>query len=200
MKKGFLMIALVVFGATAVHAQEQWGFGVRGGLNFADVTGNDFGNVDGRTSFYVGLVGELPLVENLFSIQPEVTYSGQGFTIAEIDQDNLLDTNDNTEYQLDYINVPVLAKIYLIEGLSVQAGPSFNFKINEEIDYKPLADDGDVERDSAKGFEVGGVVGLEYKLMGGFFVQGRYNYGFTDVLDRGDVHNSVFQAGVGFMF
>lgn len=200
MKKGLLVIALVVFGATAVQAQQDWGFGVKGGVNFANLTGNNVGNTDGRTSFYAGLVGELPIVENLFSIQPEVMYSGQGFDIAEIDQDNVLDTDDNIEYQLDYINVPILAKIYLVEGLSVQAGPSFNFKVNEEIDYNPTSDDGDIERNSAKDFEVGGAVGLEYKLNNGLFVQGRYNYGFTDILDQGDVHNSVFQAGLGYMF
>ncbi|WP_031425645.1 porin family protein [Flavimarina sp. Hel_I_48] len=200
MKKGFLLIAMIVFGATAAQAQQEWGFGAKAGINFANISGNDFGDADGRTSFYAGLVGELPIVDNLFSIQPEVMYSGQGFTIAQRDQDNFLDTDDNTEYQLDYINVPVLAKIYLVEGLSVQAGPSFNFKVNEEIDYAPLDDDGDINVDEAKGFEVGGVVGLEYKLSSGIFIQGRYNYGFTDILDQGDVHNSVFQAGLGFMF
>lgn len=200
MKKGFLVIALVVFGATAVQAQQDWGFGVKGGVNFANLTGNDIGNTDGRTSFYAGLVGELPIVEDLFSIQPEVTYSGQGFTIAQIDQDNALDADDNIEYQLDYINVPILAKIYLIEGLSVQAGPSFNFKVNEEIDSNPTSASGDISQNRAKDFEVGGVAGIEYKFNNGLFVQGRYNYGFTDVLERGDVHNSVFQAGLGFMF
>ncbi|HEA29945.1 MAG TPA: PorT family protein [Leeuwenhoekiella sp.] len=200
MKKGFLMIALIVFGATAAQAQQDWGFGIKGGVNFANITGNDFGDADGRTSFYAGLVGELPIVDNLFSIQPEVMYSGQGYDLARIDQDNVFDTDDNVEYQLDYINVPILAKIYLVEGLSVQAGPSFNFKVNEEIDSAPTADNGDVDLDSAKDFEVGGAVGLEYKLNNGLFIQGRYNYGFTDIIDQGDVHNSVFQAGVGFMF
>ena len=200
MKKSFLFFALLLIGATAAQAQQQWGFGVRGGVNFANVTGNDFGDADGRTSFYAGLVGELPIVEDLFSIQPEVTYSGQGFDIAEIDQDNAFDTDQNVEYQLDYINVPILAKIYLVDGFNVQAGPSFNFKVNEEIDYAPNDDSGDIDLDEAKDFEIGGVVGVEYKFAGGLFIQGRYNYGFTDLIDQGDVHNSVFQAGIGFMF
>jgi opacity protein-like surface antigen len=200
MKKGFLVIALALFGATAAQAQQDWGFGVKGGVNFANITGNDFGDPDGRTSFYAGVVGELPIVDNLFSIQPEVMYSAQGYDLARNNQNNVFDVGNNVEYKVDYINVPILAKIYLVEGLSVQAGPSFNFKVNEQIDYKPTSSSGDIKQDNAKDFEVGGAAGLEYKLNNGLFVQGRYNYGFTNVFDQGDAHNSVFQAGLGYMF
>jgi len=205
MKKSILIIALVLFGATTMSAQEAWNFGIKGGVNFANFTGDDFSSDNSRTSFNVGLLAEIPLADR-FSIQPEVMYSGQGFDFYERDQDNIFDTDDNVEYQVDYINVPVLAKIYLVDGLSVQAGPSFNFKVNEEIDYQPTQDGGDIDTDLARDFEFGGVAGLEYKFNNGFFIQGRYNYGFSKLykddsaLGDSDIHNSVWQAGIGFMF
>lgn len=200
MKKVILLATMFVVGAGIARAQVSTAtFGVKGGVNLATVSGDDYDSPDSRTSFNAGLVAEIP-VSARFSIQPEVLYSGQGFDIKRIDQDNLFDNDENVEYQLDYIQVPVLAKIYLVDGLNLQVGPSFNFKINEEIDYQPNADAGDVNLDEAKDFDFGGAAGLEYKFENGFFIQGRYNYGFTELIEDRDVHNSVFQAGIGFMF
>jgi opacity protein-like surface antigen len=201
MKKSILVLAMMVFGTSIATAQEFVQFGAKGGVNFASITGDDF-DTESRTGFNLGLVAEIPVAER-FSIQPEVYYSAQGFDVSEIDQENVFDIDDNIEYQLDYINVPVLAKIYLTDGLSIQAGPSFNFKVNEEIDTMPTQDGGDTnvaEYSDVKDFEFGGAAGLEYKFDGGFFIQGRYNYGFTKLIDDVDAHNSVFQAGIGYMF
>jgi len=184
-------------------------FGVKGGVNFSTITGDDFNDLESRTSFNAGLVAEIPITDR-FSIQPEVFYSGQGFDIKEIDQDNVFDTDQNIEYQLDYIQVPILAKFYLVEGLSIEAGPQFGFKINEEIDSKPNSDGGDVdisnENSSVKDFETSITGGLSYKFSSGFFVSGRYTYGLTNLFDDDsalknvDAKNAVAQVGVGFMF
>lgn len=199
MKKSILIIAMVLFGATTVSAQEYWNFGVKGGVNFSTVTGDYFDSPDSRTGFNIGVLAEIPVADR-FSIQPEVLYSAQGFTEASIDQANFADVDDNVEYQLDYVQVPVLAKIYLVEGLSLQAGPSFNFLVNEELDYQPLDDDGEVALNNAQDFEFGGAAGLEYKFNNGFFIQGRYTYGFTDVIEDTDINNSAIQAGIGYSF
>lgn len=199
MKKSILIIAVVLFGTTTLSAQEYWNFGVKGGVNFSTVTGDYIDSPKSRTGFNIGVLAEIPIADR-FSIQPEVLYSAQGFTEASIDQDNFADIDDNVEYQLDYIQVPVLAKIYLIDGLSLQAGPSFNFKVNEEWDYTPLEEGNDVELDEAQSFEFGGAAGLEYKFNNGFFVQGRYSYGFTDVIEDSEINNSTIQAGIGYTF
>lgn len=201
MKKIVLLAAFIVGGIGAMNAQEMFQFGVKGGANFASITnGNDaYDNESGRTSFNIGVLAEIPVSEK-FSIQPEVLYSAQGATLISRDEDNIFDTDENVEYQLDYIQVPVLAKVYLVDGLNFQVGPSFNFKANEEIDYAPQDDGGDVNLDEAKSFDMGAAAGLEYKFNNGFFINGRYTYGFTELYDNSDLHNSVIQAGVGFMF
>src|SRR5690606_1518434 len=137
---------------------------------FATITGDDFNDLDSRTSFNAGFVAEIP-VTNRFSIQPEVFYSRQGFDIREIDQDNVFDNDQNIEYQLDYIQVHVLAKLYLVDGLSIEVVPQFGFKVNEEIDSKPNSDGGDTnissENSAVKDFETSIAGGVSYKFASG---------------------------------
>ena len=181
MKKLLLIAGFIALGTTATQAQEKFQFGVKAGLNFANIAGDDSRDQDSRTAFNAGLVAEIPISEG-FSFQPEVIYSAQGSTIAAIDEDNFLDIDDNIEYQLDYIQVPLLAKIYLVDGLSLQAGPSLNFLVNEEVDYKPTSNGGDINIvDGANDFELGTAAGLEYKFNNGLFIQGRYTRGFTKI-------------------
>lgn len=199
MKKSILVIAMILMSTTFITAQESVQFGAKGGVNFSSFSGDgydDFVDPEERTSFHVGLVAEIPVSER-FSIQPEVLYSGQGYDIADVSD------GDDIEFQLDYINVPVLAKFYLIEGLSIEAGPQVGFLVHEEIDFRPTDDGGDIELNSddfhSVDFSIG--LGLSYKFSN-FFISGRYNIGMTDIYKEEaiDAKNSVIQAGVGFMF
>lgn len=172
-------------------------FGVKGGVNFATVTsGNDdFNSPDSRTSFHVGAVGEFPLAD-IFSLQVEALYSGQGFEI----QDETLLNDQKVEYQLDYINIPVLAKVYLFEGFSLEAGPQFSFVVNEEIDSRPLDDAGDTNIDEAESFDFGVAAGVTFQTNMGLFASGRYNLGLTDIYNDANIQNSVFQISLGYKF
>ena len=212
MKKLILITGLFIFSTTLLHAQadsKAIQLGVKGGVNSTKITGDDIDDVKSRTSFNVGLLAEIPITQR-FSLQPEVMYSGQGFDVKEIDQDNIFDTNENIEYQLDYIQVPVLLKAYLVKGLSIEAGPQFGFKIHEELDFQPNNDGGDIEINEddsyVKDFDTGLVLGAGYKFDNGFFVNGRYNMGLTNIFEDNtifedvDAKNAVWQFGIGFMF
>src|SRR5690606_35461104 len=138
MKKLFLATVLAFLSATAIYAQADdttTQFGVTGGVNLSNITGDDIGDLDSGTSFNLGLFMEIP-ISGRFSFQPEVLYSGQGFTVLSRNQDDIFDVGDNVEYQLSYIQVPLMAKLYLVKGLYAEAGPQFGFKVKEEIDYK----------------------------------------------------------------
>ncbi len=203
------LFAFVLFSASAQSDSKQIQLGAKGGVNFSTLSGDDFEDVASRTGFNAGLVLEIPISERL-SFQPEVFYSAQGFDIEEIDQDNPFDTDENVEYQLDYIQVPLLLKAYLVKGLSVEAGPQFGFKIHEEIDFEPNSDGGDIEIDdedsTVKDFDTSVALGASYKFDGGFFVSARYTYGLTTIFeddslfDGVDAKNRVWQFGIGFMF
>jgi hypothetical protein len=203
-----LTASTLMMGAVAtMNAQDNGGatggstspsFGIKGGVNFATINGGDFDSPDSRTSFHAGVFGEFPVAPDLFSIQVEALYSGQGFE-TNVDG-GFFGGNGKVEYQLDYINVPVLAKFYIVKGLSIEAGPQFSFKVNEEIDADANADGGDLDLDSAKDFEFGVSGGLSFETPLGIFATARYNQGITEMIENQDAKNSVFQLGVGFKF
>lgn len=168
MKKLFFAV-LIFIGVTAGANAQSLHLGAKGGVNFATLSGKDADGNDGRTGFHIGAVAELGLTDK-FSIQPEAIYSAQGVK----------------DFNIDYLNVPVLAKYYIVDNLSLQAGPQFGFKVNDK------------NFDNAEGFDMSGAVGAEVKF-GKLFGQARYNFGLTDVAD-GDARNAVFQLSVGFNF
>lgn len=193
MKNLILIFSLFLFTVLTVRAQESVVFGAKAGVNFTNMNSDSFSDNNSLTGLHLGLLAEVP-VTNRFSIQPEVLYSTMGTSADEI----MLGGSSprTTEYKLDYIQVPVLAKVYLTQSLSLEAGPSFNFLVNEEI--------GGDETDLGSSFEFGGAVGASYKFRGGFFADVRYFNGFTDAIDSENYTNSIknngFQVGVGFMF
>lgn len=205
MKKSILVIVLAFFGFTTMSGQEYVRFGAKGGVNFTNMTSDGFDDTNSRTGFHLGLLGEIPL-SDAFSIQPEVLYSTQG---AEATIRGLGNADNGGEFRLDYIQVPVLAKIHLfqgraLEGLSIEIGPSFNFLVNDEI--ADWTDSPSFTTDSLfSSFEFGGAVGASFNFPGGFFASARYARGFTSVFnsdnwDEDAVNNNGFQLGVGFMF
>ena len=122
MKKLFLIASFIVLGTTATQAQDYWNFGIKGGANFATIANEDGENPDGRTSFNVGAMVEIP-VSDKFSIQPEVLYGN---------------INDGS-----VLYIPVLFKYYISEsGFNLMAGPQATIDLEEaEEGYNSLGVD-----------------------------------------------------------
>tara|TARA_B100000929_G_C15423803_1_gene392299 strand:- start:110 stop:718 length:609 start_codon:yes stop_codon:yes gene_type:complete len=201
MKKTFLLVAIAIVGfSVSSNAQEYWNFGVKGGVNFTNMTSDGFEDNNTRTGFHLGVLAEIP-VGDRFSVQPEVLYSTQGTEATR----NFGGDRIQGEYQLDYVQVPVIAKFYIIDGLALEAGPSFNFLVEEEYDFESNTLDFETDTEFASTFEFGGAFGASYKLNNGFFLNGRYVVGFTDAFDSDSfdddaIKNNGFQLGVGFQF
>ncbi|WP_428740401.1 porin family protein [Tenacibaculum sp.] len=192
--KKLLVIVMIALGFTA-NAQEIH-FGVKAGVNFANLYGNDLDN-DTRTSFHVGGVLEIELSDK-FSLQPELIYSAQGakrtmrfFGLPNIDYTT----------KVDYLNIPIMAKYYIIEGLSLEAGPQIGINIlsEEKGESNGMSETSDLD---VKSFDFGLNFGAGYKLENGLNFGVRYNLGLTDIPDGGnaEVKNGVFQLSVGYFF
>ncbi|MGX7666876.1 porin family protein [Flavobacterium pedocola] len=193
----FLFAGLVLFVSALGQAQDKnpsnSSFGIKGGLNYSTITKGDFDEgPDPRTSFHIGFVGEIPIVDNVFAIQPEVLYSRQGFEINQ----TVLGTNYETQYKLDYINVPVLAKIYLGRAFSIEAGPQFGLKVGEKYENE----DSSVETNDVNDFDTAIAAGVSLNFPGGLFLTGRFTQSFNEVIKDSGSKNQVFQAGLGFKF
>ncbi len=201
MKKTLSIIALTILTATSVLSQENIQFGIKGGVNFTNMTADYLVDNEYKTGFHIGGLVEIPFGSK-FSLQPEVLYSTQGAKGAEV----LLAVPYpgapefapfNVEYKLDYIQIPILAKIYLVESFSLEIGPSFNFLVNDEIIHRYSTDN-----DIGETFEFSGIIGVSYKIKSEFFAYFRYNHGFTDAisLDYTEGKNYGFSLGIGYMF
>ncbi|WAC02883.1 porin family protein [Lacinutrix neustonica] len=213
MKKIILCAAVAVFGLTNMNAQDNSmnntndaiDFGLKAGVNFAKLTGDDVENADGRTGIHFGVVAEIP-VSDVFSIQPEVLYSQQGL------QEDF--TGGEYKLKLDYINVPVFAKFYVAEGLALELGPQFGFNVSSKSEVQIEGADGEeissIERDledSVEAFDFGAGAGVSYKFDGGVFLQARYVLGLTSVYQgssegifQDDLNNSNLSVSLGYKF
>lgn len=180
MKKSIL-IGLFFFALTANVQAQLVKFGVKAGLNYANLEGSDI-QTDAITSYHAGLVAEIKLVDS-FSIQPELLYSTQGATYK----------NAATEFknELGYLSIPVLAKIHLNKVLSLDLGPQASFLLSERNKF---------DVNNAETFEFAAVGGLGVNLTKNIFLQGRYVLGLTEVSKEAQTKNSVVQVSAGFYF
>ncbi len=211
MRKLLIITAMLLFGFTNVNAQDEVLFGLRGGVNFSCITGDNVDSFDARTCFHIGAVLEVPISDK-FSFQPEVQYSCQGADYEEeffeesVFRSKSLVTYEGT-VKLDYINVPLMAKYYVAEGLSLEAGPQAGFLLSAKDEFESPGDSGEEDiKDSLKGFDFGVNVGVGYKLEGGLNFGARYNFGLTDAnddttrLDNSSYKNGVLQISLGYFF
>jgi len=200
MKKIFTAVALIAIGFCA-NAQQEVKFGPKAGVNFANLSNLDDSKM--LTGFYVGAVAEIKFSEK-FSVQPELLYSAQG---AKIEFSESILKYENT-LNFDYISIPIMAKYYIYEGLSVEAGPQFNFLVKaqnkQEVSGGGISASTKTDtKDITKSFDFGLGLGLAYDLSNGFFANARYNFGMSDIVKDNNgksVNNGVFQIGVGYKF
>jgi len=185
------------------YAQEI-SYGVKGGINLSSI-GGDF--TDGNKQifgFHGGFVAEIPLLEN-FSIQPEIVYSMQGGK-----RDTRATDGPLTETTLEYISIPVLAKYYLIDNLSLKAGPQVGFLLSAEREITPSGFGGTTEKrtedikDNLNTLDIAAAIGAEYKFDIGIFLQLRYALGVSNInkdsITMRKNQNNVFQLAVGYTF
>ena len=193
MKKSFILLfalcSIVVANAQKTKREEGIKLGIKGGLNVANVMG-DVEDVGIRTSINIGMLAEI-IVNDNFSIQPELLYSGQGAS-------NTADGGGRTK--LDYVLLPILAKFPIASGLSVEAGPQLGFLVSAK--YKDNDANTNI-KDGYKTMDFGLDAGLEYELKSGVIFQGRYNLGLTNINDTDDntrISNAVISFSIGYLF
>lgn len=202
MKNFSLIVIIFLLSIGGVQAQEFFNFGVKGGVNFANLTGDEADEIDAemKTGFHLGVFAEI-MISDKFGIQPEVLYSSQGATsdVAFIYEE--FSGNVDVDIKLDYISVPVLLKYFVAPGFSLEAGPQFSFlsKSEIEVEFQGETETEDM-KDDTESFDLGAAVGVGYGLPQGFLVQARYVMGFSDVYTDSDAKNSVIQLSVGWKF
>lgn len=172
----YFLAALLIGSSTLAFSQAKVEIGLKGGVNMASLNGDNLNN-DNVTAFHGGAYGLIKITK--FGIQPEVLFSKRG----------------NDQFDLAYVDVPVMVKFYLAAGLNVQAGPQFGVLLNAEDE------NGDDIKDTLKNSDLSAAMGLGWDLPFGLNVTGRYILGLKDVNDvasGASVKGNTFQLSVGY--
>lgn len=189
--KKILLTAVVMLASVASYAQQAVGtftLQPKIGMNVASLTKCD--GCDPRIGLAAGVEAEYQATD-IFSVSAGLIYSMQGNKAKE--EGVTLTT------KLDYINIPILANVYVTKGLAVKLGvqPAFNVSDKQKLSGgKASVEPEDV---GAESFDFSIPVGLSYEYNNVVF-DARYNFGVTNIADGGDSKNSVFQFTLGYKF
>jgi hypothetical protein len=171
-------LILFIFVAVTANVTSAQGFGIRAGANFSDINFSEDINSDVKTGLYIGVFKEIPLVKKLLFIQPELQYSQEGF---ETNTDNV---------EIDYLSVPIMAKVYVLKVLSFETGPQFGFPISDNLEVF-----------DTESFVTSWGFGMNINLPLHLSLNARYVAGLTDAIDGIDTNKSqVIQVGAGIRF
>jgi hypothetical protein len=192
--KKILVFSFIIASVTTAFSQAQLALGIKGGLNFANIDASSVGAAyNSRTGYHGGAFFLVKLSK--IGIQPEILFSKQGSSISTSGQ------NLNANY--DYINIPVILKLYTVAGINLQVGPQIGFvssanqdKITpngiQNVDIKSLLKSND--------FSV--ALGLGWDAPFGLTFDGRYNLGVSDNNNdpstTGTIKNQVIQISLGY--
>lgn len=195
-------LVAAVLALTPAAAAGQMRLGVRGGVNFARVTGSDVnsGRVDWRTGALAGVFVEGPLAD-IVGFELGTQYAQKGF------QTDVGATTATAK--LDYLEVPALLTVQVPAGrawaVELYAGPTFSFAVRCSRQALGITDSG-CKESQVKSFDLGGDVGagLRFGLGGAsqFLLDGFYDFGFTSFDDRSspdDIKNEAFSLTVGIL-
>lgn len=192
MKKLFMIAAMMV-ATLSVSAQEAGQMFIKpmAGGTFSTLVG-DVDDVKGK----IGLVGGAEFGYNInetFGITAGLLYTMQGCK----------DKDADANFNIDYINVPVLANVYVAPGLALKAGPQIGFMTRAKLDDVDM-------KDVCNTIDFSIPVGVSYEISD-FVIDFRYNIGITSVSKNKEIksevveiesdkktRNSVFMLTVGY--
>ncbi len=179
--KKIILTAAAVFAISFANAQDTK-YGVKGGLSMSSTSESGASSL---LAFHLGGFAEFKISDK-FAVQPELLYSAQGakFTGGDLN--------------LNYINIPVMAKYYVADAFSIEAGPQIGFLMSAKLDGTDV-------KDFCNSTDFGLNLGAGYNLNETMSLGLRYNMGFSDIEKdllpaQSGSKNSSIQISFGYKF
>ena len=224
MKKVILSLGLLVGMAGVANAQTGLKLGLKGGFNGATFSGTNSKGSEYKAGFAAGGLINYGF-SDLISVQGELLYSQKGASIDAFNKTGAAASFANgTTFKstLGYIDVPILLKVTAGDdgkGLFFELGPQGSFVIHNRDFYQNGSDQSteNTSTDALNKVVIGYVAGLGYQLTSGLGLGIRYTGDISQVYKDGaaipvtlagitgaagapNVHNSVFQFQVHYLF
>lgn len=208
---GVALLSLNTVQAQITSPESSIRFGIKTGINLANVVGEDIEDNSMRTGMYGGVYANIGLTDKIY-FQPELLYSQQGveFEIEEFEE----------SARMNYLNIPLMFQYGITDNIRVEFGPQVGILLDAENELR-VKDNGSTfsatvdAKDFTKPVDVGLNLGGTYQMDNGFNVSIRYNLGLTSIgeaedidildeeilsIDLEDVRHSTLSVGVGFTF
>lgn len=194
MKTGFnirlsiLILVLCLTNTAHLFAQEKEiakqgpEYGIKAGINFAELWGEDaLPESDRKEGYSFGAYATYKISKGL-KLQPEVIWSLQGES-----------SESSGRYKISYVNIPIMLK--WSEGkFYYELGPQLGvLTINTA---KSVPDELKLENFETFDFSVN--AGLGYKLAEDWAIGIRYCQGLTNIVNNRDLKNSVLYLGLAY--
>ena|SRR5689334_4055510 len=186
-------------------------FGIKAGVNFANVTNASDVSASNNTGFVAGIF-LAPPSKGVLSSRTELLFSRQGYNYG---------TNTNTgKVDLDYIMLPQLMSINITKFFSIQVGAQMAFLINAKADSTTSSGSSTPYSNIMNyynKFDYGFAGGIEVHPFKGLLVGARYNISLGNLykdpssyetgtapppsfIPQVNVKNNVFQLFAGWIF
>jgi hypothetical protein len=210
-----LLILTALFFLLSANAQETTNagkpapearFGLKGGLNIANMVKSSDGNFSSNSllGFNGGGLLILPL-GGIIALQPEVLFSQKGYHASG---SSLFGSYDYRRF-VNCLDVPLLLRLNVSGSFAIVAGPQYSYLLSThtsfrsgDASYKQTVNN---ENDNIRKNIFGGAIGADINLGDNLFLYGRYTIDFKN--NNGDgtsstpaYKNQVIQFGLGVAF
>ena len=206
MKNLFIIFTFNLLLSTAAIAQVQ--MGLKAGAMLSNAGGNHNSSVfneNAKLSYTGGAFLTFP-INSKIGLQVEALYANQGNRFYSYKSGG--STSGTFQTNLHYISVPVLLQYYLLDHLTIEAGPEFSYLFSNHAGSSQVS----FSSGQYKPFDLGLNVGVAYDLTQKVVLGLRYHIGLLDitkdyeapgvgenpVLIHSNVHNRTLQLSVGF--
>jgi len=191
-------------------------FGIRAGVNFANMSfsnGDYSASPGSRTTFHVGVVADIPLVES-FYIQSGLFLQNKGYKV-EVDYEDSEYYNKETMIAKPmYLEIPVLASYRYnfndATQLQINFGPYFGYGIGgkfkseyEDEGYQESEEEDCFQDGELKRFNCGLQVGAGITFASHIYLGIAYQFGLSNISDDGGdlkVKDKNLMVSVGYTF
>jgi len=197
MKKMFLLLTIVLVSLTS-YSQAR--VGVRGGVNFADLTNLE---TTKKIDFYGGVFLAIRASE-AYTFQPEITYSFQGATL-DSNKTLRIENKGLKDLKLEFLSITFINKLTTKSNVNFLIGPYIDIRMFDNVQNDGYFLEGLFPR-----MDIGLQLGFGYDINDSFAIEARFKQGFADMLNENDIYqdynhdesnfNQIFQVGIAYKF
>ncbi|TQI71162.1 outer membrane protein with beta-barrel domain [Gramella sp. Hel_I_59] len=186
----FLLLLLITsLSITKSLSQNRTSLGVKVGVNFTGFhTGTS--TYTGEFGLNAGLIVDHK-ISNFLSIQPELIFNEKAGNYTIPGNEMVIRATSKVKY----IDIPIMAKINILESINFQLGPQVGFLVAEKTEYNS-----DVVETTPKVLDLALNGGFGYQIKRNIFLQARYSYGVKEIFENENYKNSVISLSIGYKF